>query len=114
MICQHSGCNAYAMKDDQHCYFHSQRPEVAKKREEARKRGGSRGKIPVTDDIETVEDVKRLLSDTLKELRSSPAESVVSKSRAIGYLCQILLTALEKTDIEERICKLEELIADST
>ena len=114
MKCEHTGCNAHAMKDDQHCYFHSQKPEIIKKREEARKRGGQRGKLAVEDDVETVEDVLKLLSDTLNELRSSPAESVVSKSRAIGYLCSILLTALEKNDMEERLCKLEEMLDEST
>ena len=86
------------------------------KRKAARSRGGSRGKAARTDTIEaitSVEDVKRIITDTLNELRAAPTENVIGKARAVGYLCGVALTAIEKADLEERISKLEESLTES-
>jgi len=112
MNCKQSGCKAPALRDDDYCFWHS--PTTAKKRREAGRRGGKKGRLQVRNvDIQSVEDVRHILSETLSELRSSPAESVTTKARAIGYLCSICLVALEKGDLEERLGKLEELMSES-
>ena len=99
------------MTDDEYCYFHSVKPEIVKKRQEASARGGKKGKLsPRNDNIESIEDVKHILAETVNELRASPTNNVVSRARAVGYLCSILLVALEKGDMEERIAKLESLL----
>ena len=113
MRCAKDGCGAARMKDDEYCYFHSQRPEIVEKRKQARSKGGSRGKVQQSDVIESVRDVKAVLAETINELRSSEG-NVVSRGRAVGYLCGVLLNAFEKADLEERIAKLEEVLIDST
>ena len=106
--CKKTGCKAPALKNDELCFAHSMKPEIVQKRKAARSKGGSRGKLRIVDSINTVQDVKRIIAVTLDELRSSPTDNVVAKSRAVGYLCGIALTAIEKADLEERIVKLEE------
>lgn len=113
--CIKKGCKAHAITDDDYCFAHSQSLKIVQKRKTARKKGGSRGKLRVTDtSIDSIEDVKRILVEAINELRSCAAESTVSKARALGYLCGIALTALEKGDLEERIARLEELSAETT
>ena len=115
MICAKEGCRAHALRGDDLCFAHSMTPESVQKRKEARSKGGSKGRLHIQDlDIRTVEDVRSVLSETVSELRSTASDNLVSKSRTIGYLCGILLTALEKSDLEERIVKLEEAQAEST
>jgi len=111
--CNKLGCGANSLKDDKYCFWHSSNPEVVKKRKKARKRGGSRGKLQCNDAIESVGDVKRVLTETINELRSSGTGNTVGKARAIGYLCEVMLTAFEKHDLEQRIAKLEEMSTTS-
>ncbi len=106
-ICSREGCKANALTDDPFCFQHSQRSDIIEKRKQARSKGGSRGKLRVVDSIDTIQDVKRIIAETLSEVRSSPTDNTVGKARAIGYLCGIALTAIEKADLEERIVKLE-------
>ena len=112
--CNKLGCGANSLKDDKYCFWHSSNPAVVKKRKQARERGGSRGKLQCNDAIESVADVKRVLTETINELRSSGTQNVVGKARATGYLCSILLVSIEKGDLEERIAKLEELLTTDT
>lgn len=115
-ICAKDGCKANALtdSDDNYCYQHSTKPLVMEKRKRARSKGGSRGKLPVADvTIATVQDVKNIIMEAINGLRSCSSESIVAKSRALGYLCGIALTAIEKGDLEERIAKLEEAQAES-
>jgi len=100
------------MKDDEFCFWHS--PKTAEKRKAARRRGGSRGKIPKNDSIESIEDVKCILMETINELRSCGTDNIVGKSRATGYLCSIMISAFEKSDLETRVAKLEEMLTTST
>jgi len=112
--CSKNGCKANALTDDTYCFQHSQKPLVMEKRKAARSKGGSRGKLPVADvTIATVQDVKDIITETLNELRACSSDNIVAKSRAVGYLCGIALTAIEKADMEERIAKLEEAQAES-
>lgn len=112
--CAKTGCKAQSLKDGEYCFQHSQRPEIVEKRKAARSKGGSRGKLRIVDRINTIQDVKRIITETLNELRSSPTDNIVAKARAIGYLCGVALTTIEKADLEERIARLEESLAEST
>lgn len=112
--CAKPGCKAQALTDDQYCFSHSTKPLIMEKRKRARSKGGSRGKLKMTDvTIATVQDVKDIITETLNELRSCSSDNIVAKSRAVGYLCGIALTAIEKADLEERIAKLEEAQTES-
>ena len=67
MKCQHSGCGAYALKEDNYCFVHSQKPEITEKRQEARKKGGagSRALWIVEDDTAVKERFVTLRSQGL-------------------------------------------------
>lgn len=113
--CAREGCGANALKIDSLCFQHSELKEIVESRDRARKRGGSRGKLRQSDvTIGTVQDVKAIIAETLNDLRSCSTDNIVAKSRAIGYLCGVALTAIEKGDLEERIAKLEEAQTEST
>lgn len=111
--CKKQGCKAYAMKDDPDglCFWHS--PATAEKRQQAGRRGGGRGKVERESlGIETVADVKAILVETITELRGAATENTIGKARAVGYIASILLVALEKSDLERRVARLEELLSD--
>ena len=111
MRCQHPGCGSFAMKTgDGFCYFHSKDPEVIKKRQEDRKRGGRRTKTQKNDDIKTLEDIRVILAEAINELRSCGSENVVSKCRAIAYCCGELRDCLREVDLEKRVEILEALM----
>lgn len=102
------------MKDDPDglCFWHSEKTK--ERRRQAGKVGGSRGKVQRQAlEIETIEDVKRILVETITELRGAATENIIGKARAIGYIGNILLVALEKSALEARVSKLEELLKDS-
>jgi hypothetical protein len=111
MQCVKEGCRANALKNDEYCFWHS--PKTAEKRKQAGRRGGSRGKLNRDDNIESIADIQRILAETIAELRTDSSH-VVSRGRAVGYLCSIMLTALEKGDLEERISALEAKIGENT
>jgi hypothetical protein len=107
--CLVDGCKAPVLKNDEYCYFHS--PNTKEQRQKSARRGGNRKKINVDYvPIETVEDIKRLIAETINELRASPTENRISKARAIGYLASVLIDAIEKSDLESRMSELEKLL----
>lgn len=56
-------------------------------------------------------DVRRLISRTINELKRD--ELSEGKARAIGYLCNCLLKAMETTELAERLEKLEEAMKNN-
>lgn len=111
MKCSKDGCKAPALKLDEYCYWHSENTKEQRKR--SARKGGSRKLLQVESvPIETVEDVKRIISEAINELRLAPSESLVSKARAIGYLASVLMDAIEKSDMEKRISELERLLTE--
>lgn len=110
MKCKHPGCGNYAMKGDDRCYFHSEKPEIIRKRQGDRKRGGRRTKTVRNGDIRTLEDIRVILAEAINELRSCGSENVVSKARAIAYCCGELRDCLREADLEKRLEKLEAII----
>jgi hypothetical protein len=113
MKCSITGCNANALKKDSdgHCYQHSKK--VSEERHKARAKGGRHTKrhIEHIKSIETILDVKKILSDVLVELMACDG-NVLPRSRAVGYLCSIILDCIEKGDFEERLDILEKKIEE--
>lgn len=110
MRCKHPGCKSHAMKDDPQglCFWHS--PQTAEARKAAGRKGGHRNKAQVEDvDIQSVQDVLKILSEALNELRRCPTDNTLSKCRAIAYMCSIAIPAVEKGELEKRIEALEEI-----
>ncbi len=104
-------CQAYAIKDSEYCFFHN--PESAKKRAEARKKGGFNRRVLKSTrheyhPIKTVNDVNAILESAINEACS--LESSQSQLRILAYLCQIALKGQELGNLEERLNALEKPI----
>jgi hypothetical protein len=106
MKCARLECKAHAMHGDKFCFWHS--PTTAERRRQAGRRGGSRGKLDRNESIATIDDIQRILAETISELRTDTSH-IVSRGRAIGYIASILLTAIRDNDLERRISALEAL-----
>ncbi|MFC1906244.1 hypothetical protein ACFLV9_00140 [Chloroflexota bacterium] len=101
-------CHAYAILGSKYCFAHD--PANAKKRAEARKKGGlHRRVIKRTQQeyhpIKSVKDVNTILESAINEARS--LECTQSNLRTLAYLCQIALKGQELGNLEERINVLE-------
>lgn len=108
--CQHAGCSANATKSG-FCFWHD--PAKAQERREACVKGG-KGRLKQADSVDDtamdINDIKRVLSGGIRELRAS-GQDVIGRNRAIGYLASILLSAIQQSDIEARLEALEKKIA---
>jgi len=62
-------------------------------------------------DINTVADVKGLLSETIHQVRTGVIDPKVAN--CVGYLSGILLKAIEVGDIEERLGAIEAVVGRS-
>ena len=108
MKCKKRGCKAKALKDDDLCFFHSQKPAIIAKRAIAQSRGGRKTQIhrePVS--IESLEDIQVTLLETLNEIRGSSTENMVSRARAIAYICLSLANIHDRIDLEKRVEAIE-------
>jgi len=105
-------CRNAPMQDEEFCFWHS--PEHAEAAAEARRLGGlRRRKERITGGaydfvgLESVAQIRRLLeiatADTLV------LEPSIARSRALAYLAQMALKALEVGELEERVRALEEV-----
>lgn len=102
-------CRAYAIKGSEYCFFHD--PDSAKKRAEARKKGGFNRRVLKNNKheyfpIRTVNDVNTILESAINEACS--LESSQSQLRTVGYLCHIALKGQELGNLEERLNAIEE------
>ncbi|HET9410121.1 MAG TPA: hypothetical protein VFO39_22990 [Candidatus Sulfotelmatobacter sp.] len=108
-------CRANARHGSAYCFFHD--PDSALEREAARKNGGkerSRRAAVLPSDtpdrsLNSAADVTTLLSETINQVRRGEVDPRISN--AIGYLAGILLKAKEKDEIEQRVARLESIIA---
>ena len=104
-------CRAGRMDESDYCYWHN--PDVAKKRAEARKRGGHNRRAGKQSNhglysIRTTDEVLKALEDALND--ACGLENSHARARTIGYLCQIALKGLEVTELENRLTALEEKV----
>ncbi len=111
--CLHEGngkqCQAYAIKDSEYCFFHN--PGSAKKRAEARKKGGFNRRVLKSNQheyhaISSIKDINTILEKTINEACS--LESSHSNLRTIAHLCQIAMKGQELGNLEERVNAIEE------
>ena len=104
-------CRATPMRGKDFCFWHS--PEHAEEAAEARRLGGlRRRKERITqgaydfDGLEDVTKIRRLLEIAVVDTLA--LESSIARSRALAYLAQMALRALEVGELEDRIDALEE------
>jgi hypothetical protein len=106
-------CKAHAINGSPFCFFHD--PAAAAKRTAARKAGGQKHRAatlaPTSADfpLEAVQDVAKLLADTINHVRRGELDPRVANS--VGYLAGILLRAIEQGATEERLAALEAVVS---
>jgi hypothetical protein len=118
-VCQHRNknrtrCKAHAQNGSPFCFFHD--PALGSQRAAARKAGGIArtrrvvlpAQVPVKS-LRTAAEVGELLGETINQVRRGELDLRVSN--AIGYLSGILLGAIEKGSLEERLATLEAVFA---
>jgi hypothetical protein len=109
-----SQCEASALTGSRFCYFHD--PSKAHERQVAQQAGGiARSRRAAVLPLETpdwqvrkMSDVVELLGETLNQVRRGQLDPKVANS--VAYIAGILLKALERGPLEERIASLEEIL----
>ena len=105
--CKEQDCGAYAIKNDDFCFFHSINPDIIARRELSQSKGGRRkpkiNKEPIS--IESLTDIQKILLETLNEIRCNDTDNIVSKSRATAYICLILANLDERIELEKYYLK---------
>jgi len=106
-------CQGRAVTDTRFCFFHD--PGRAKERHEARRKGGLNrlkpGKVAALHasapdaKVETADDVCRLLSDTINQVRKGVLDVRIANS--VGYLAGVILKARSLGELEDRIVEIE-------
>ena len=105
-------CSANAMNDSDYCYLHN--PEVSKEEKyNAQAKGGKGNKIKIMEPlepvaVEKVEDVVKLLADTINRVRAGELD--IKVANCIGYLSGHLTKAMEISELEQRIQAVERAI----
>ena len=102
-------CQSYAVEGSEFCFWHA--PELAERRKLARTNGGrarhgrklNQDGTPVK--LESLGDVVTVIEGALTDLLQ--LETSVSRARAVGSLCAVAIKALEASDLEQRIARLE-------
>ena len=110
-----SRCRANARHGSIYCFFHD--PDSSIARDTARKNGGrerSRRAAVLPADtpnrsLASASDVTALLAETINQVRRGEVDPRISN--AIGYLAGILLKAREDDEIEQRLARLESVLA---
>jgi len=102
-------CRTPALAGSDFCFFHD--PDRADERFEGRAAGGRQNRMSTLSadapdvQVETCQDVARLLSATINQVRKGELDPRVAN--AVGYLANIFIKAIEQGDMEKRIEDLE-------
>jgi hypothetical protein len=106
-------CKAHALKGKEYCLMHD--PDSKEKLKEYARQGGlvkkkvqtSLAPIEFTGDVK---EVLNLLADTINRVRSNtmPART----ANTIGYLANVMIKALEITEIDNRLKQVERVVME--
>ncbi|MBI3590136.1 MAG: hypothetical protein HY094_02005 [Candidatus Melainabacteria bacterium] len=100
------------MSDSKYCYLHN--PDISEEEKlNAQIKGGKGNTIKITEPlepvaVEKVEDIVKLLADTINRVRSGEME--IKVANCIGYLSGHLTKALEIAELEKRIEVVERVV----
>lgn len=104
-------CAAYTVRGSAFCFAHC--PERAADRREARSKGGRArhgrsvaGGQGASVELRCLGDVVRLVERAMSDVLV--LENSVARARAVGYLCGIAVKALQASELEDRIARLED------
>jgi len=105
-------CRAAALPGELYCLFHS--PVHREQVRAGRARGGQLRRRQVApaarlDEVHSVGDVVTLVADELRQCRQACGPGVV-RARAVAYLAAVMIKALEVSEIESRVQRLEQAL----
>lgn len=120
-ICEkvkHDGqrCRGIAMHDSRYCFFHN--PAAREVRKAAQQSGGQANRAVVLPadaadfPLRSGKDVAVLLADTINQVRKGLVSPKIAS--IVGYLSGPLMKALETSDTEERLAKVEHALQTRT
>jgi hypothetical protein len=102
-------CRSIAMESSHYCFFHN--PDTQEARKAAQRRGGQANGPAVLPTeaadltLGSGKDVSVFLAETINQVRKGRLSPKIATT--VGYLTGLLMKALETTDIEKRIARLE-------
>ena len=102
-------CQAMAMEGSRYCYFHN--PAVKKTRKAAQQRGGQANGPKVLPaeaanlPLDSGKEVAVFLAETINQVRKGQLSPKIASTA--GYLAGLLMKALETSDLEERLARVE-------
>jgi hypothetical protein len=105
-------CRAMAIANSQYCFFHD--PTVTETRKAAQRQGGQANGLEVLPaDVAGVplhsgKDVAAFLAETINQVRKGRVSPKVAST--VGYLSSLLMKALDTTDLEERLARVEQVL----
>ena len=105
-------CRAMAIANSQYCFFHD--PSVAEAREggAATRRSSERPAVLPADaadvPLHSGKDVAAFLAETINQVRKGRVSPKVAST--VGYLSSLLMKALDTTDLEERLARVEQVL----
>ena len=105
-------CQAMAMDGSPYCFFHDPATETARKA--AQRQGGqANGPAELPADAADVplhsgKDVSAFLAETINQVRKGQLSPKIAST--VGYLTGLLIKALETSDIEERLARVEQAL----
>ncbi len=109
-------CRATPMRDGTFCFWHD--PDHAQDAAEARRLGGIRRRREKTLEgayefggLASIEGIRRVLEIAVFDTLG--LENSIARSRALAYLAQIALRALEVGELEERLASVEAAITST-
>lgn len=105
-------CQAKAMDGSSCCFFHDPATQTARK---AAQRRGGQANGPVFLPAEAADlplksgkDVAALIAETINQVRKGRLSPKIAST--VGYLTGLLMKALEASDIEERLTRVEQAL----
>ena len=103
-------CGGYAIAGSAYCFAHA--PEQAAKRDAARRRGGQAGRMATVPAsavaVRSLGDVVGLVEATINDVRAGRVD--VRIANAVGYLANVAIKAIERSDTEQRLEALEAVL----
>ena len=114
MKCLTNLCNAAALRNDVHCYFHSDKITDEEKKQ-ARQKGGEARKIRVSKnyahfEVRKINDIIILNEKLINDVLQNKIDFRIISG--IGYNLNLQMRLIQLETIEQRLTKIEEFVFD--
>lgn len=106
-------CEAYAVKGTSFCYFHN--PDISdEEKKEAQTNGGANRALTLKEPLPAMpianqDDAVLLVADTINRVRAGKLD--IRTANCLGFLADKLLKALEASQTNDKLERIERLLA---